>query len=157
MGKKYFSLETGKSNRLTRIFNLILGSACIILAFAWVIINIDTLASNRVLWLSVIFLLGFGYYQVITGLGKGDKFIETGTDSLRIKKNSILPPVVLEARHIEKVEIYPLKLVFRLDSGKSLRVRFGTTFTDIIDPVKKSIEEFCSENKIAIENIAEEL
>jgi len=157
MEKKYFSLEIGKSNRITRTFNLLLGSVCIVLAFSWVFINFDTLASNRILWLSVIFLLGFGYYQVITGLGRGDKFIEIGADSLRIKKNSILPPVELNAREIAKAEIYPLKLVFRLNSGKSLRVRFGTTFTDIIEPVKESIEDFCAENKIPFEHIPEEI
>ncbi|HPA87112.1 MAG TPA: hypothetical protein PK106_04910 [Bacteroidales bacterium] len=156
MEKKYFSLEIGKSNRITRTFNLLLGSVCIVLAFAWVVINFDTLVSNRILWLSVIFLLGFGYYQVVTGLGKGDKFIEIGSDSLRIKKNSILPPVSIEAREIAKAEIYPLKLVFRLNSGKSIRMRFGTTFTDIIEPVKESIEDFCTGNKIPLDNIQEE-
>jgi len=70
MEKKYFSLEIGKSNRITRTFNLLLGSVCIVLAFAWVVINFDTLVSNRILWLSVLFLLGYGYYQVVTVLGK---------------------------------------------------------------------------------------
>jgi len=64
--------------------------------------------------------------------------------------------VSIEAREIAKAEIYPLKLVFRLNSGKSIRMRFGTTFTDIIEPVKESIEDFCTGNKIPLDNIQEE-
>ena len=157
MNKNYFSLEVNKSNRLTRVFQLILGIICIILAIGWLIINYKTLSTNYTLWLTVLFLLGFGYFQINTGLGKGEKFIETGGDILKLKINSLFPAREIKADEILKTQIFPLSTIFLLKSGKKVILRFGTTYTGYIDPAKKSIEDFCSANNIDIEIMKEEL
>lgn len=151
MEDKYFSLEVNRNNRLIRIFQIVFGIICAVLAVIWFILNLDSLMSNGTLWLSVIFLLGFAWYQINSGLGKGDKYIEIGQKNLKFKKNSLFPAQELNSSDIEKIEIYPLSIIFYLRTGKKSILRFGTTYTDIIVHVKKGIEDFCAYNNLKFE------
>jgi len=157
MEKAYFSLELNRSNKLTKIFQLILGIICLGVALIWLILNFGTLKSNVSLWITILFLAGFGYYQVISGLGKSEKFIEITESSIRIKKNILFPSQDLGADEIDKIEIFPLNVVFFLKPGKTVFLRFGTTYTDVIEPVKKSIKSFCDTNKIDLQFRNEEV
>jgi hypothetical protein len=157
MDSDYFSLEVNKSNKLTRVFQMFFGIICACIALIWLIINIKTLKTNGALLLTIVFLLGFAYYQINSGLGRGEKFIEVSKAAVRLKKNTIFPAQQLNASDIEKVEIFPLNVVFFLRSGKTVFLRFGTTFTDIIEPVRKGIKTFCEGNKIPFEFKSEEL
>ena len=85
---------------------------------------------------------GFAYYQIISGLGKAEKFIEFSQSSIKLKNNSLFPVRVLNAPDIRKIDAFPLNLVFFLTSGKKVILRFGTTYTDIIEPVRKSLQTF---------------
>jgi len=157
MENNHYSLEVNKSNRVTRIFQLIFGIICAVLAFIWLIMNIKTLTTNGSLVITIIFLLGFAYYLVNSGLGKGDKYIEIGRDSLKFKKYSVLPATEIKAGDIQKIEIYPLNIIFILKSGKKEVLRFGTFFTGVIEPVKTGVETFCEINGIPLEAISENL
>lgn len=127
------------------------------MAVIWSVLNIRALNSGGNLWITVAFLLLFAYYQIISGLGKSSKFIEISQDSVRIKKNSLLPAQEYKATEIEKIDIYPLNIEFILKSGKASNVRFGTTFIDMIDPVKKKIEDFADLNNIPYGSLTEEV
>jgi len=155
MERIYYSLEVNRGNRLTRMFQLIFGIVCAVLAIIWLIMNLETLKSNGSLVLTILFLLGFAYYLVNTGLGKGEKFIEIGLNTLKIKKNSVLPAIEIKAGDIQKIEIFPLNIVFILKSGKKVLLRFGTFFTGVIQPVKEGIESFCTSNGVPLEAINE--
>jgi hypothetical protein len=157
MESNYYSLEVNKSNRITRVFHLAFGVICAIVAVVWAILNINMLKSNGALWITIILLLGFAYFQIISGLGKAEKFIEISQGSIKIKKNSLFGVQEINAPDIEKIEAFPLNLVFFLRSGKKVLLRFGTTYTDIIDPVRKSIQTFCTGNNIPLEFKTEEL
>jgi hypothetical protein len=157
MEKKHFSLEINSSNKLTRIFQLIFGIICIGVAIAWLVVNINTISSNITLIITIVFLLGFAYYQINSGLGKGEKFIEINESEIILKKNSVLPSRSLKATDIEKIEVYPIKIEFLIKSGKRIILRLGTTYIDSIVPVKESIDNFCELNKIPHEMINEEL
>jgi hypothetical protein len=157
MENNFFSLEVNRNNRFIRIFQIVFGIICSVLAVVWLVLNLDSLKSNGTLWLSVIFLLGFSWYQINSGLGKGDKFIEIGETTLKYKKNSLLPAREFNAADIKKAEIFPLSLVLFLKSGKKRIMRFGTTYTDAIQPIKERIEEFCRLNNLELEFRKEEL
>lgn len=157
MESDYFSLEVNKSNKLTRVFQLALGIICTIIALAWLILNIKSLTTNGALVLTILFLLGFAYYQIVSGLGFGEKFIEFGDSYLKLKKNSLMPARELRADDIGKVDIFPLNVIFFQRSGKKVLLRFGTTFTDIIEPLRKRIKSFCEGNNIPLEFKNEEL
>ena len=157
MENNYFSLEVNRSNKLIRIFQFVFGILCIVIAVIWLILNHDSLKSNSTLWLSIIFLIGFAWYQINSGLGRGEKYLKIGKTSLKLKKNSLLPSRELIALDIERIEIFPISMIILLKTGKKVTLRFGTTFTDIIDPVKRGIEVFCSENNIHLEFRNEQL
>jgi len=157
MKSNYYSLELNKSNRITRIFQLVFGIICAVIAIIWAILNINMLKSNGSLWITIVLLLGFAYYQINSGLGRAEKFIEFSQSSLKLKNNSLFPVRVLNAPDIQKIEAFPLNLVFFLTSGKKVFLRFGTTYTDIIEPVRKSLLTFCSGNNIPLEFKSEEL
>ena len=157
MKSNYYSLELNKSNIITRIFQLVFGIICAVIAIIWAILNINMLKSNGSLWITIVLLLGFAYYQINSGLGRAEKFIEFSQSSLKLKNNSLFPVRVLNAPDIQKIEAFPLNLVFFLTSGKKVFLRFGTTYTDIIEPVRKSLLTFCSGNNIPLEFKSEEL
>ena len=157
MENNYFSLEVNNNNKVIRIFQIIFGIICAVLAIVWLIINRDSLKSNSTLWFSIIFLLGFAWYQINSGLGKGDKFLQIDKTSLKFKKNSLLPASVVSSSVIEKIEIFPLSMIILMKSGKKDIIRFGTTYTDNLEPIKKGIEGFCTANNLELEFRNEEI
>jgi hypothetical protein len=157
MERDYFSLEVNKSNKLTKVFQLIFGIVCALIALFWLFLNINSVKTNGGLLLTIVFLLGFAYYQINSGLSHGEKYIEISQTALKLKKNSIIPAQELKASDIKKIEIFPLNVVFFLRSGKTVFLRFGTTYADIINSVRNRIETFCEGNKIPLEFKNEEL
>lgn len=157
MERHYFSLDIHRQNKLTRIFQLVFGVICAIVAIAWLIINFGSAIMNASMWLTILFLLGFAYFQIASGLGRAEKFIELYQDIIRLKRNSVLPVKVMKAADIGKIEIFPISVLFIMKTGKTLILRFGITYTDAISPVKEAIEEFCHANKISIEFKEEEV
>jgi len=151
MERAYYSLEVNKSNRITRIFQLGFGIICAIVAVVWVFLDMDNLDRNGAFWITIIFLLVFAYYQIISGLGKAEKFISIENSGIKMKTNSILPTREINATEIEKIKIFPVNIIFMLKTGKPVILRFGTTFTDVIEPVKKEVESFGKTNLIEIE------
>jgi hypothetical protein len=151
MERTYYSLEVNKSNRITRIFQLGFGIICALVALVWVFLENDALDRNGAFWITIFFLLGFAYYQIISGLGKAEKFISFENSTIKMKTNSIMPGKALNASEIRKIEVFPVSIIFILKTGKNVILRFGTTFTDIIEPVKKEVENFGEVYQIEIE------
>ncbi len=154
---KYFSLGTIENTRLIRIFRLIFGIVCITVAIFWITLIIRSLKPNITTWISILFLAGFGFYQIWSGIGHADRFIEIASDCIRLKKNSILPVVDMPADKIEKIEFYPLNIVFFLKSKRRVLLRFGTTYNDIIENVTEEVISFAELNKIQSKVIEERL
>jgi len=154
---KYFSLGTIENTRLIRIFRLIFGIVCITVAIFWITLIIRSLKPNITTWISILFLAGFGFYQIWSGIGHADRFIEIASDCIRLKKNSILPVVDMPADKIEKIEFYPLNIVFFLKSKRRVLLRFGTTYNDIIENVTEEVISFAEFNKIPSKVIEERL
>ena len=154
---KYFSLDTSENNRLVKIIRIVFGVVCFAVAIFWLIFNIKSLKSDGMLWITIIFLSGFGLYQIWSGLGRATRFIEIGTDYIRLKKNPIFSPLEMAAGEIEKIELFPLNLIFFLISKKRILLRFGTTYYETNEMVKDEILGFAESNKIPLEIIQEEL
>jgi len=76
---------------------------------------------------------------------------------IRVKKNSIFPVEEVRADEIENIVIYPINIVFMMKSKKKTILRFGTTYTEIINPAKDAIENFCKRNNLSYEERNEEL
>lgn len=157
MEKKLYLLESQGTSRIMRIFQIILGILCIIVALFWLVFNFKIIKTDKTLWITVVFLLGFGYYQIMAGFGKTSKYIETGAEKIVLKENSFLPKIELKPEDIQRIELFPLSISFLFKSGKKVIHRFGLANTEIIVPVKESITEFATLNKIPFEIKNEEL
>lgn len=157
MEKKLFLLETQDPSRIMRIIQIIFGILCIGVAFFWLIYNFKSLKTDKTLWITIVFLTGFGFYQVMAGLGKTSKYIETSAEKIVLKQHSFLPKIDIKPVEIEKIELYPLSICFCLEKKKKFILRFGLTYTEIIEPVRKAVTEFAGLNNITYEIKREEL
>ena len=99
-------------------------------AVFWLIFNIRSIKADRTLWITIVFLSGFGFYQVWAGLGRAIRFIEIGADKIRLKKTILLSAVEFPVENIQKIEIFPFKLIFFLKSKKRFLLRFSTTYIE---------------------------
>jgi hypothetical protein len=157
MEKKLFLLETQDPSRIMRIIQIIFGILCIVVAIFWLIYNFKSLKTDKTLWITIVFLTGFGFYQVMAGLGKTSKYIETSAEKIVLKQHSFLPKIEIKPAEIEKIEFYPLSICFCLEKKKKFIFRFGITYPETIIPIKESITEFAEFNNIPFEIMKEEL
>ena len=157
MENKIFSLGTGENNNIVKIIRILFGAVCIAIAVFWLIFNIKSLKADGTLWVTIVFLSGFGSYQIWSGLGLATRFIEIGTDCIRLKKNAILPVVEISAPEIERIELFPLNLIFFLKSKKRILLRFGATFYETNEKIKDEILKFSEVNNIRVEIIVENI
>jgi len=157
MENKHFSLSTSENSRFIRIVRILFGLICIAVAFAWIIISIRSLKSEFTVWVTIIFLAGFGFYQLWSGLGRTAIFIRICDDRIVLKKYPILQPVEMISGDIERIELYPLKIIFFLGSRKSILLRFGTTYYETNEKIRDELIEFASSHNIRVEIIEEVL
>jgi hypothetical protein len=157
MEKKYYSLSTSENNSFVRIIRIIFGMVCVAVAVFWIIYNIRLLKSDGMLWITIIFLTGFGFYQILSGLGQATRFIEIDNSSIRLKKYPVLPVVMMTAQEIEKIELFPLSIAFFLKSKRRILLRFGTTYYETNEKVKDEILSFAEVNNIFLEIIEDKI
>ena len=108
-------------------------------------------------WITIIFLAGFGIYEIWAGLGKAVKFIETSHEKILLRKSPVLPSVEIRPDEIGKIELFPLNIVFLKKTGKKISLRLGVTYPELIETIKDEIAEFASLNNIPVEIKKEEL
>jgi hypothetical protein len=157
MEKNYFSLETVENTRLTRIFQLIFGIICVGIAVFWMIFKFSQMRTENTSWITIIFIAGFGIYEIWAGLGKAVKFIETSHEKILLRKSPVLPSVEIRPGDIEKIELFPLNVVFLKKTGKKISLRFGVTYPELIETIKVEITEFATLHNIPVEIKKEEL
>ena len=154
---KYFSLGVNENNRLIKIIKIAFGIVCITVAIYWLSFNIRALKADTTLWITIFFISGFGFYMIWSGLGLATLFIEIGTDYLRLKKNPVLSPVKMSAADIDRIELFPLNVIFFLKSGKRILLRFGTSYQETNEKVKDEILIFTESNSITLKIMEEVL
>jgi hypothetical protein len=153
----HISLSASEINTPVKVISIVFGVVCIAVAVFWLNFNIQSLKTDRTLYITIIFLSGFGIYQILSGLGKTARYIEIGSDFIKLKKTAVLPPLMLRAGEIEKVELYPLNLIFFTKTKKKIILRFGTTYYETGIRVKDEIMNFAEQNNVPFEIIEEEL
>jgi hypothetical protein len=157
MDTKRFPLGPGETSLAIRTVRIIFGITCLGLAVFWALFRLRIPNAGNILWVAVAFLAGFGAYQVWAGLGKADRFIEISDNRIILRKNSLLPSRELAPSALGKIEIHPMSISFRLTSGRSDTLRFGTVYSDKIEPVVAALEEFSTLNRVQFEEISDML
>jgi hypothetical protein len=154
---KYFTLGGNENNGFEKIIRIIFGTVCVAVAVFWLNFNIKALKADGTLWITIVFLLGFGFYQIWSGLGKTTRFIEFGPDYIRLKKNTIFPAAIIRADGIEKTELYSFNIIFYLKTKKKIMLRFGATFRETNEKIKDEIILYMESNNIPVEIIEEKI
>jgi hypothetical protein len=157
MEKKYFSLSPVENNRLVKLIQVAFGIVCLVVAIFWLLFNIRSMKADGTLWITIIFLSGFGFYQVWAGLGRATRFIEISSDKIWLKKTIIFPAVEIPVGEIQKIEIFPFNLIIFLKTGKRILLRFSSTYYETNEKIKDEILSFGELNSINVEIVEEKL
>jgi len=157
METKYFYLGNKDDNRVIKIFRILFGAACIILAAFWLIFNFKTTSNTGSLWITIFFLTGFGFYQIWAGSGKAERYIAIGEENIMLKKYIFLSHLNIPVIDTDKIELFPLKFLFHLKSGKKVLLRLGTMYYDINEKITDELMLYCEKNNIRTEIIHEEI
>ena len=157
MKEQYFSLEPQKYSKFVRVLQILLGIACLIVSIIWVIINIRMHSVSMQTFAPIIFIVAFGIYEICAGLEKTSKYIDIKRDSITIKQYSIFPPKIVNAIDLTKIDIYPLSIIFVLKDEKKVKFRFGTSYHEMVEPVKEAIDDFAENISIPVEYFTEKI
>ena len=149
MATNYFQLGNSDKNRFVNILKLLFGIACIAIGVYWAIFEVNI--SNGSSWITILFLFGFGFYEIWSGLGKADRYIEINETFIRLKKTIFLSAKYIEASEIDKIEIFPLKTDFYLKEKTKITLRFGTTYIDVNEKIVDALTKFAEQNAIDLE------
>jgi hypothetical protein len=156
MERNRFSLEAKESNRFVRIAQIIFGALCIITAAWWVVYILKSGDGNNY-WVATLFILFFGIFQIYSGLGYASRYVEFGNSEMIIKQNSIGLPYRLPVTEISNIVMLPLSVKFILKSGRTKILRFGITYSDLIDSIKDALVAFAADKNIPLEEKSEKL
>lgn len=151
MDYKYISLEFKDDNKIIRTIQIIFGAVLILIAVYWLIYNIRSADGKGSLWITLIFLTGFGAFEIYSGLGYARKYIEFIDGLLKIKTNSLTPSVEVKAEDIRAAEVFPLKVLLLLKSGKKILIRLGVTDSEKIEIVKDEFIRYVTRFRIPLE------
>jgi hypothetical protein len=91
-----------------------------------------------------------------TGLGKAKRYIVISSDKILLKKTIFFPPVELPAGEIEKIELFPFKVVFFLKTKKMI-LRLSSTFYETNAKIMDEIWDFGELNNITVDEIEEKI
>jgi hypothetical protein len=157
MEKEIFFLSPVNNNKLIKLVEILFGLICIFLAGYWVIFNIKSIATTNSLWISILFLTGFGFYMIWAGAGKATGFIEIDKNSLKIKNTLLSPVIKLLPAEIETIQLFPFKILFILKTRKKVILRLSSTWYETNEKIVDSIILFAGSNEIRIEDIEEKI
>jgi hypothetical protein len=157
MENKYFLLGPAENTKMVKAIQVVFGIVCFVIAGFWIVFNVRSLKADSTLWLTILFLSGFGFYMIWAGLGKAARFVETGTGKIRLKKTILLPVIELVAGDIQKIDLYPFKILFIPKTGKIITLRLSSTYYETNDKILEAVLIFAEDNSIELEEIEEKI
>lgn len=151
METNYYLLGSPENSRFVKILQICFGIVCMAIAVFWLMLNAKSLKSDGTLWVTIIFLLGFGAFQIWLGSGHATRFIEIGSETIRLKQNAVLPQISLLAAEVEKIEFFPLNVIFYNKAKRKVLLRFGTLYHETNGKIMDNLMKFAENNNIPFE------
>lgn len=150
MEKKTIMLEPKENPKFIKVLQILFGIVCSGIAIFWVIFNLSSSDVDKTGWITIIFLAGFGLYEIFAGSGKTKKYITTGAQMIVLKQNAVLPAVTIKAADISNIELLLLSIMFHKKNGQKLTLRFGINYPEVIEQVKQEVIDFAARNNITV-------
>ena len=144
---EYFQLSNSNKNRFVSVLNILFGISCIAIGVGWAIHD----KNSGSVWITILFLFGFGFYEIWLGLGKAERYIEIDKTFIRLKKFIFLSAKHIEASEIGKIEIFPMKIDFHFKERTKITLRFGTTYIEMNEKIVDALIKFAEQNAIDLE------
>lgn len=135
---------------LVKIMVIIFGIMCIITAGWWTVFLVRYPDNESIFWAGSIFLLLFGLYQLLSGLGYTKRYISRINGGLVIRQNSLLPAKKLEASQLGQLEVRSMDMVLHTHDSSRLRIKLGIRYPDLGQQVKEFIITWAEDNNIEI-------
>jgi len=151
MTTNYFQLSNSDKSRFVNVLKLIFGVACIAIGIYWAVDRVKVSDNIGSAWITILFLLGFGFYEIWSGLGKAERYIEIDKTFIRLKKTIFLSVKYIDVSEIERIKVFPLKIDFHLNKGTKITLRFGTTYIETNEKIVDALVKFAEKNAIELE------
>lgn len=153
---KHYPLGNTDDNRFVRIIRIVFGIACIAMAVYWGDFYFSADGPSAI-WISIIFIMAFGLYQIWAGLGKASRYIEFDDVKITIRKNSLKKKERLDAGDLDKIDVLPLSIVFYTKPGKKTVLRLGTINYETNEKIVDEIVAYAERNNVNCEIRSDEI
>lgn len=157
MESAFFPLGISQDNRFIRILRILFGLACIAMGIYWIIYNLRSARTDWSLWVTIIFLFAFGFYQIWAGSGRAMRYIGISREKINLKKDSLRSPVIILPEGLEKIDFYPLSIIFFHKGGRKILLRLGTIHYETNEKIIDALITFAEVNNIRYEVRTEEI
>ncbi|MBM3419654.1 MAG: hypothetical protein FJY11_00810, partial [Bacteroidetes bacterium] len=147
---KRYSLDNKESPKMVRILQIIFGAMCITIAAIWAVYMTMPGIGNGY-WIATAFIFFFGLFQIYSGMGYAARYIEIDGNVIVLKRSALERKIALVPDRLERVEILPLSIIFTINDGRRITIRFGMSVAASIDCIKDAVEEYATGQKIEIE------
>lgn len=149
MKETRYSIDLHENKKAERAGRVLLGAVCLAVT-GWYIFSINgTAASTTSAWVAMIFLLLFGLWMIISGLGYTSRYIIVAEDRITLRQEFYRPPVIFTSSSLRAVEFRPLTLIFITESG-NVSLRLGTYWPENTARIMEAVEEFCIRHSVEI-------
>ena len=152
-----FQLSNGDKNRFVNVLKLFFGVACIAVAVYLAVYGINYSENGGSTFITVLFLSGFGFYEIWSGLGKAERYIEIDKTFIKLKKYVFLPVKYIETSELVKIEAFPLKINFHIKERRKIILRFGINYIETNEKIVDCLVKFAKQNAINFEIQTEDI
>ncbi len=155
MEEKKISLDIHENTKVSRLFQLLFGIVCLVIAVMLLINLIKTGNHSTTSIIVVAFLFLFGIWELLASAGITVRYIAVTKEKIILKDKYIVPARDIAVGEIKEVEFKPLSFTIYLTDGTDVRVRLGNYYSDRSIEVLETIEHFSRQNSIAVKGIDE--
>jgi|WetSurMetagenome_2_1015567.scaffolds.fasta_scaffold00870_13 hypothetical protein len=156
MEPEKISLDVRESNKITRYSQFFFSLLCFGVAI-WLFIKLvstGTPSGSNII--AVAFILLFGVWELVSGLGITQRYISLTDDRLTIKHRYFAKPVIYRPADIKLVVFKPLSFNIVGNGGERTVIKLGNYYQERTLKILESVENFCKAGNVATEGLEKE-
>jgi hypothetical protein len=156
MESEKISLDIRESTKVLRYFQLFFSLLSFIVAIWFLLKLLSTCTLNGSNGIAVIFLLFFGGWELVSGLGITQRYLIVSGDSITLKHRYFAKPVVFKPEDIKVAVFKPLTFIIIGINGERTVLKLGNYYQERTLKAFDLLSNFCQINKVAVEGLDQE-